>query len=113
MVTYRNNLSITPGGAPLRIYLNQNDANFSLVFDLYTVTGEFTMQSGSTVKMTGRHWGGTEFTKTGTYSGKTVTIAGDKTLTAVAGESLAEITITNSGKQLSTANFILVIEPKA
>lgn len=112
MITYRNDLSVTPGGKPLRIRLNQRDANFRLIFDLYSTVGKFTMQSGSSVKMTGRFQDGTSFTANGTYSGTTVTVNGTSDMTAGRGDAIAELTITRNGKQLSTANFILSIERK-
>ena len=113
MITHRNALSVTPGGPPLRIYLSQDDADFKLIFDLYSTIGTFTVQSGSTVKLQGRHWDRTPFEVSGTISGTVVTIQGNKSLTNRPGDSVAELVITHGSKQLATANFFLMIESKA
>lgn len=113
MVTYRNDLSVTPGGKTLRIYLSQNDANFSLIFDLYSTVGVLNIQSGSTVKLQGRHRNEKAFEVNGSISGTTVTVSGAKAITECPGEAVAELVITHSDKKLATANFILMIEPKA
>lgn len=113
-VTYRRDLSVTPGGSPVKIYLNQNEDDFSLVFNLYSVEGELEIQNGSTIVFDGTHLkDGSTFSRSGSISGKTVTIQGNKQMTSVAGDTVAEVTIFNSGKRLGAANIILAIEPEA
>jgi len=113
MITYRNDLSITPGGRQTEIHLSQNDDDFKLIFDLYTSIGDFVVQSNSSVTLQGRFFNGQTFEINGSISGKQVTFNGNKQLTKTAGTAIAEITIKRGGKQLSTANFKMVIEPKA
>lgn len=113
MITYRNKLSVTPGGKPTVVHLNQNEADFSLIFDLYSVYGVLEIQSGSSVLMDGRHEDGTPFSINGTISGTAVTIPGNSTLTARAGKAVGEVTITKNNKRLSTSNILIIIEPRA
>ena len=114
MVTHTRDLCITPGGSPVTIYLNQNDNNFSLVFNLYNVVGDFQIQNGSTVKLEGTHLkDGSTFSISGSRSGKTVTINGNRQITSVAGDAVAEVVLTYDGKRLGSANIILAIEPEA
>lgn len=113
MITYRNKLSVTPGGKPLVVHLNQNDVDFSLIFDLYSVYGVLEIQSGSSVLMDGRHENGVSFSINGSISGTTVTIPGNANLTAHIGKAVGEVTITHSGKRLSTSNILFIIEPRA
>jgi hypothetical protein len=113
MITYRNKLSVTPGGRPTVVHLNQNDADFTLIFDLYSVYGDLTIQSGSSVLMDGRHENGTPFSINGSISGTVVTIPGSTSLTSDLGKAVGEVTITKSGKRLSTSNILFIIEPRA
>ena len=112
MVTYRNDLSITPNGRLLRIRLSQNDRDFQMMFNLYTMTGRFVLESNSTVKLVGHHSDGTTFSVNGGIYETTAVVSGDPVLTRVPGESIAELRIAHGDKLLSTANFILEIEPK-
>lgn len=114
MITYRNDLSVTPGGPILNISLSQGDTDFNLIFDLYSVAGTLTIQNGSTVKLEGRHIrDDSTFSINGSISGNAVTIPAASSLTSVSGKAIAEVVITYNDKRLSTSNLIFIIEPKA
>ena len=114
MVTYTRDLCITPGGSPVIIRLSKNDNNFRIVLNLYNVIGDFQIQNGSTVTLEGHHVkDGSTFSIPGTISGKNVTINGNAQITSVNGDAVAEVIISYDGKRLSSANFILAIEPEA
>lgn len=114
MVTYRNELSVTPGGRAVVINLSQRDTNVTLIFDLYSVTGDLNIQSNSSVVLSGHHFkDNSSFSINGTISGNTATFVGNSDLTSVPGKAIAEVTITKSDKRLSTSNFIFDIEPAA
>lgn len=114
MVVHSRDICITPGGSPVTIYLSKNDTNFRLSLYLYNVIGDFQIQNGSTVTLEGHHVkDGSTFSIPGTISGKNVTINGNTQITSVDGDAIAEVIISYDGKRLSSANFILAIEPEA
>lgn len=113
MITYRNKLDVTPGGVPLRIDLSQYDDDFTLIFDLFSEDGTFTVESGTTVTIRGTKRDGNGYSVDATLDGTAVTVAGDKQLTAVAGESRYELTLWKDDKELSTSNFIIKVERAA
>ena len=114
MVTHTRDLCITPGGSPVTIYLSQNDDDFKLVFNLYNVIGDFQIQNGTTVKLEGTHLkDGSTFSVSGSRSGKVITINGNKQITSVPGDAVAEVVLTYNSKRLGSANIILAIEPEA
>lgn len=113
MITYRNNLDMTPGGIPPVIHLNQYDDDFQLIFDLYTSIGQFTIQTGTTAEIRGTKGDNNGYTASATISNNTVTVTGHKQMTAVAGRNVFELVLTKSSKDLSTVNFILDVERAA
>lgn len=113
MLTKTYDLDLTPGGEMLEIPLNQYDSNFSLVFNLYSSDGELTLEDGTTASISGRKSDGNSYTADAAISGSTVTVSGDAQMTAVSGRQIFELTIAKEGKELSTANFILIVEPAA
>lgn len=113
MITYRNRLDVTPGGVPLVINLSQYDDDFTLIFDLYSSIGTFSVPSGSTVSIRGTKSDGNGYSVDATLANTVVTVNGDQQITAVAGLQTFELTLWRSGKQLNTANFYIKVERAA
>lgn len=104
-----------PGAVPLVIHLGQYDSDFTLVFELYSSAGNFTVESGTTAMIRGTKTDGNAYDADATIdvSAKTVTVAGNEQMTAAKGRNVYELVLTKSGKVLSTANFILDVERAA
>ena len=114
MIQHQRNINMYPGvRAPERIHLSQYDSDFTLVFSLYSSAGSFSVDSGTTVMIRGTKGDGNGYSANASLSGTTVTVQGNNQMTAVAGPNTFELVLTRSGKVLSTANFILDVEPAA
>ena len=115
MITYQYKINMTPGGIPVRCRLGQYDDDWSIVFTLFSASGEFTVESGTTAKIRGTKKDGLGYSANATIniSNKTVTVAGDKQITAVAGENIFELVLYKGTKELSTANIVFFVEPAA
>ena len=114
MIQHQRSLNMYPGvRAPERIHLSQYDSDFTLVFNLYSSAGSFSVESGTTAMIRGTKGDGNGYSASASLSGTTVTIQGNNQMTAVAGPNTFELALTRSGKVLSTANFILDVEPAA
>lgn len=115
MITKTYNLDMHPGGVPLVIHLSQYDKDFSLVFNLYSSVGTFTVESSTTATIRGTKASGTGYSVDATLdvSNQKVTVTGDQQMTAAAGKNIFELTLTKSGKELNTANFIIEVERAA
>lgn len=115
MITHEFSLDMFPNGVPLVVHLSQYDDDFTLVFNLYSSEGTFALQSGTTAEIRGTKTDGKGFSASATInvSAKTVTVAGDQQMTAVAGWNVFELTLKNSNKELNTKNFIIDVEPAA
>lgn len=115
MLTLTNRIDMRPGAVPLVIHLGQYDSDFSLVFELYSSAGNFTVESGTTAMIRGTKTDGHAYDADTTIdiSAKTVTVAGSEQMTAAKGRNVYELVLTKSGKVLSTANFILDVERAA
>ena len=115
MITYQYRINMTPGGIPVRCRLGQYDDDWSIVFTLYSDSGEFTVESGTTAKIRGTKKDGLGYSANATIniSNKTVTVAGDKQITAVAGENIFELVLLKGTKELSTANVVFFVERAA
>ena len=115
MRTIAKNLNMSPGQVSQVIHVSQYDEDFSIVFALYSSDGTFTMESGTTATIRGTKPSGTGYEADATVnvSHATVTVAGDKQMTAVAGDKIYEITLYKSTKELNSANFILRVERAA
>lgn len=110
-----NKLNMTGGAVPLVIHLSQYDEDFTLVFELYSSDGDFTVTSGTTAAIRGTKADGMGYSVNATLdvTNKKVTVAGDQQMTAMAGKNIFELTLTKSNKELNTANFILDVERAA
>lgn len=113
MYTITDYLDVTPGGYPTRINLNQYDNDFTIVFNLFSSSGEITIGSNATAAISGTKKDGNGYSMAASISGKTVTVAGDKQLTAVPGENVFEIVIYDDDKEIRTSNFIIDVERAA
>lgn len=115
MITITTDLNVASVGQMPVVNLSQYDSDFSLVFNLYSSSGTFTMPSGTTAKIRGTKTDGKGFSAFASVnvSSKTVTVTGDQQMTAVAGRNVFEITLINSNKELNTVNFLLNVEKAA
>ena len=113
MITYRNRLDMTPGGVPLVINVSQYDSDFTLIFDLFSSNGTFSVESGTTAAIRGTKTDGNGYSVAATLSSTTVTVTGDQQMTAVPGDNIFELTLYKNNKELNTANFILKVEDAA
>lgn len=135
-ITHEAYLNIIPGDSPAPIIkVSQYDADFSIVFHLiakkrgivpaYPRTVEndedvtINVPTSATVSVRGTKTDGNGYSANATLSGTAtapiVTVAGHEQMTASAGVNVYEITFyaDNATKRLSTANFILFVEPAA
>ena len=53
MITKTYQLDMHSGGVPVVVHLSQYDSDFSLVFNLYSSSGTFTVESGTTAAIRG------------------------------------------------------------
>lgn len=113
MYTITDRLDITPGGYPTRINLSQYDNAFTIVLNLFSSVGEFAIGSGATAALVGTKADGNGYSAVASISDKSVTITGDKQLTAAVGESIFEIVIYDDDKEIRTSNFIIHVERAA
>jgi len=115
MITKNYQLDMHSGGAPVIVHLSQYDSDFSLVFNLYSSSGAFTIESGTTAAIRGTKSDGMGYSVNATLdiSNKKVTVTGDQQMTAVTGKQTFELTLTKNNKELNTANFILDVERAA
>lgn len=115
MITYNYKVNMTPGGIPPRCKLGQYDDDWSIVFSLYTDYGTFNIESGTTAKIRGTKRDGLGYSANATIniSAGTVTVAGDKQITAISGDNVFELVLLKGTKELSTANIIFAVEPAA
>lgn len=114
MITYTNSLDFCPGGVPLFVRLSQYDSNFSLVFNCFSHKGDFTVENGSTAVFREHKPDGNVISIDATVSGTTVTLTPSadnaKQMTAIKGHCECEISLQKNGKELSSANFVLLVE---
>lgn len=114
MITYTNSLDFCPGGVPLFVRLSQYDSNFSLVFNCFSHKGDFTVENGSTAVFREHKPDGNVISIDATVSGTIVTLTPSadnaKQMTAIKGHCECEISLQKNGKELSSANFVLLVE---
>lgn len=106
---------MTPGAVPTVVHRSQYDSDFTLVFSLYTRTGDFVIASGTTARMRGTKTTGTGYSVPVTLdiSAKTVTVTGDQQMTAAAGANIFEIVLYQGDLEICSSNFILAVERAA
>lgn len=113
MYTITDYLDVTPGGYPTRINLSQYDNAFTIVLNLFSSVGAFSVGSEATAALVGTKVDGNGYSVAASISDNAVTIIGDKQLTAVAGENIFEIVIYDDDKEIRTSNFIIDVERAA
>lgn len=117
MITIRTKIDMRHGAVPQVVHLSQYDSDFQLEFELYASDGSFNLESGTTVAIRGTKTDGEPFSMDATLSGSVVTVTGThdemQQLTAAAGRNVYELTLYHSGKELNTANFIVLCERAA
>ena len=119
MIIHHFDLAMVPGGIRSIVYLNQYDEDFSIVAHLHARNAEFSVESGTTAAVRGTKPDGNGYSAEATLgtdeetNTPIVTITGAKQMTAFAGEAPFEVTLYKNGKELSSANFTLLIERAA
>lgn len=113
MVTYEYDLDVTPGGIPVQVNLSQYDQDYELRFRLYSRNGTLDIRPGTAVGIRGTKRDGNGYSVHAAISGDVVTVSGDQQMTAVAGKQTFELTLTDAGKELNTANFTVNVERAA
>lgn len=114
MLTITKRLPVDPGGIPVIVHLSQYDSDFTLVFELFSIS-DFTIPSGTTAEIRGTKSDGNGYSADATVDAgaKTVTVAGDNQITAASGKNVFEIALLKDGELLNTANFTVCVERAA
>ncbi len=115
---YRYELDVVSSGAPVVVHVSQYSDDFTLQFDMYASTGQLTIPESSLVQIRGTKKDGNGYSASGTVVINsdyvvTATFAGDKQMTAVAGQNDFEVVFSYNGKDLYSTNFILDVEKTA
>lgn len=115
MITINTKLDMRHGAVRPTIHLSQYDSDFTLVFELFSSDGTFTVESGTTARIRGTKSSGTGFSADATIdtTTKTVSVTGNQQMTASAGRNVYEVTLYKDNKELNSANFILQCERAA
>lgn len=115
MLTITKKLDMSPHGVPQVIRVSQYDSDFTLEFKLFASGGNFAISTGTTAEIRGTKQSGTGYSASATLdtSNKIVTVAGAAQMTAVAGMNIFEIVLKKNNKEISSANFCLLVERAA
>lgn len=115
MITHARKIDMYPASVPVIIHLSQYDDDFTIEFTLYSSVGTFTIESNTTAKIRGTKKDGNGYSASASINitQKKVTVTGNQQMTAIAGRNVYELVLTRDNKVLSTANFILDVEPAA
>lgn len=115
MITHARKIDMYPASVPVVVHLSQYDDDFTLEFTMFSSVGEFTVETGTTAKIRGTKKDGKGYSANATINTtqKKVTVTGNQQMTAIAGRNVYELVLTRNNKVLSTANFILDVEPAA
>ena len=113
--TIKINLNVIPGDALPVIHLSQYDKNLTtLEFHLFGPIEDYAIPNNSSVTIIGTKPDNTGFEYGCTYSGNTATVSVRDQMTVVAGNTPAQLRVTDSsGNLLHTLRFILAVEPSA
>ena len=109
MITKAVNLWLGSGPRVV-IPVSQFDTMWQFVFTIIKGGLEWTIPTGATAVLNGLKPDGNVFAFSGTISGNTVTVDCDVQMTAVAGDTICELSILADGKTVGTANFTLAVE---
>lgn len=97
-------------GFPVRIPVSQFDTMWQFVFEIIHNSQPWQIPTGATAVLNGKKPDGNVFAFSGTIENNTVTVDADAQMTAVAGQTVCELSILSTGKIVGTANFILDVE---
>lgn len=97
-------------GPRVVIPVSQFDTMWQFVFGIIKDGLEWTIPTGASAVLNGLKPDGNVFAFSGTISGNTVTVNCDVQMTAVAGDTICELSILANGKTVGTANFTLMVE---
>ena len=104
------NLNLIPSSFQQVFNLSQYDVGRQLTIKLFDGATDYTPPTGATVKVEATKPSGLGFSVSCTCSGSTVTLTTTETMTNEWGRFPAELSITESGDVLGTANFLFNIE---
>jgi hypothetical protein len=115
MITQTYSLDLVPGGNQLVVNVSQYDKlGRLLVFNLYQAGLAYSIPSGTGATIKGTKPDGKGFDYAMTVGNGKVSIIVPQQMTAVAGDTVCEVMLTDSaGNTIATANFILSVEHAA
>jgi len=110
-------LNLIPGSVLPVVNVSQYDENRQFALQVYEGATAYSL-SGKSVQIRGTKPDGNGFAYDATdgvvsVSGSTVTISTTQQMTAVGGQTMAELRITSGDTILGTINFVLMVEPSA
>lgn len=97
-------------GFPVRVPVSQFDTMWQFVFTIIKDSTTWSIPNNAVATMNGRKPDGNVFAYSGEIVGNTVKVNGDIQMTAVAGDTLCELSFMADGKIVGTANFVLAVE---
>ena len=97
-------------GFPVRVPVSQYDTMWQFVFTIVNNSQPWQIPNGASAVLNGRKPDGNVFAFSGTIANNTVTVDADVQMSAVAGQTVCELSILADGKTVGTANFILDVE---
>ena len=107
-------LNIIPGcSVQLTVHCSQSDTGSEVEFELYAGAVPFTPEDASASIQGVRKDGAGFGPLAASISGNKVTITLDESITGTPGPAVCELTITNAGGSVSTANFAILVEAAA
>lgn len=109
MITKAVNLWLG-NGPRVVIPVSQFDTMWQFTFAIVKDGLTWEIPSGASAVLNGLKPDGNVFAFSGTISGNTVTVDCDVQMTAVAGDTICELSILADGKTVGTANFTLAVE---
>lgn len=110
----RYTLNMIHQGRPLRIPVHQYDAGSrNLIFDLIAGGAQFHIPAGATITIDGTKPDGKSFSYGASGSGDVVSATVTQQMTACAGNVVCQLTISQGGTVLGSANFVLDVEQNA
>lgn len=110
MITKEVNLWLGTENKRVRVPVSQYDTMWSFVFTVINGSVEWTIPTGATASLNGAKPDGNVFAFAGTIANNRVTVGADVQMTAVAGDTICELSFSHDGKVIGTANFVLVVE---
>lgn len=105
------NVKLWLGDGPLvTVRVSQFDTMWRFIFSIVNNSQPWEIPSGASAVLNGRKPDGNVFAFSGTISDNKVTVDADVQMTAVAGQTVCELSILSDGRVVGTANFIMDVE---